>query len=198
MCLQNSFLGLLLVNWMPDLHCAASNLTGGGVHLHAAKGCAAQSIPPSAPANGDDEIAGLRGRRRTEDGQLTLLRRPSSVLRLAARQQPKTPCKHKRVCGITRVKINRAVHSRDAHLVAVVLNAVNHTIVNAFGWQHTGRKDGGRQTEGGQIVVLCLPSSVVFNRPKTQHIRICNRAGAYTQHIADDTAQARVGTAKGL
>ncbi len=125
---QHSFLCLLLVDRVADLHRAAGDRAGRLVKLHAGEGRAAQAVAPGASADHHDQVAG-----------------PRAGAVAAARQNPQAAAEHQRVRGVAGVIEHGPVDGGDAHLIAVVLDAGGHASRDAQRVQHTRLKRLVRQ-----------------------------------------------------
>ena len=123
------------------------------------------AIAPSAPAKQHHQIAGLH------------------IARVAAtRRNAHRAAEDQRVSPVARVEQHRAVHRRDAQLVAVVAHAGHHPSAGA------GRvKLAGAKLIGGHV-----------GHPEAEHIGVGDRAGRHAKQIADHPADAGVGPAKRL
>ncbi|MBV6438180.1 MAG: hypothetical protein AELANPGJ_03479 [Anaerolineae bacterium] len=163
--LEHDLLHLLLDDRVADLHRAAGELCGRRIHLHAAERRAAQAITTGAPADDDDQVAGLsfRAVRSTWD-------------------QPDTASEYERIGGVAGVIMHRAVHGRDAHLVAVVFDTVDDA-----------RDDPARmQDVVRQGVHRCI------GQAEAQHVGVGDGPRADPQHVADHAARAGVRAAERL
>ena len=104
----------LLGDRVADLHAGAGDLAGGGVHRGAGERGAADAVAPGAPAEHDDPVAGVRaGRQRAVGGDAD------------------AAAEHERVGREAGVVEDGAGDRRQADLVAVVGDAVDHAVADA-------------------------------------------------------------------
>ncbi len=134
------------------MHGCASNFTRPHIHFHAGKGGPAQAIAPRPPADGNDQIARLRG----------------CAMR-AARQQPQAAAVHQGVCGVAGVINDRAVDGGDAHLVPVIFDAMNDAGGNAPWVEHASRQAVGRQIGGTKAEDVCVGNGAGADAQNVPH-----------------------------
>src|SRR5579885_2810126 len=97
-------------------------------------------------------------------------------------QNAQTATVDQRIINITRVIKDGSVHSRNAHLVAVIAYAIDHTIGDAL-----RRKDAGSQFVHRRI-----------GWPKAEHIGTGNWLSRDAEYITNDATHARIRSSKWL
>ncbi len=113
---EYDFQDLFLLDGIADLDGAPGNIAGGDIHLHAGEGRTPKTVPPGSAADGDDEIAWF--------GRCPVA---------ATRQEAQATAVDKGVGRVARMIVNGPVDGGNAHLVAIVLNAMDHAVGNATG-----------------------------------------------------------------
>jgi len=98
------------------------------------------------------------------------------------RCQPDATTEHQRIGGVTRIVINRTIHSRDTHFIAIILNPAHHP-----GSDPAWMQDTVREGIGGLIL-----------RAKTEDISRSNWFGGDPDYIANHTTNTGVGAPKRL
>ena len=155
----------LLGDRIADLHAGAGDVAGRGVHRQAGERGPADAVATGAPAEHDDPVTRVRSRRRRAVGG-----------------DADAPAEDERVGREAGVVEDRAGDGREADLVAVVGDAVDHAVADPAGVQRAV----------GQLVDRELGGS------EAQHVGHGDRPVAGTHHVADDAADARVGAAERL
>src|SRR5437660_9102404 len=98
------------------------------------------------------------------------------------RQDTQAAAVDQRVINITGVIKDGPVHSGNAHLVAIIADAIDHAIGNAL-----RRKDAG-----SQLVHRCV------GRAEAEYIGTGNRLSRDAKYVTNDAAHPRIGPAKRL
>ena len=136
-------------------------------HFAAGKRRAVDTVPAGSSADHDNQVSGLR-----------------ILETFFTRDQPDVAAEHQRVGQIPVVKIQRPVHRRNTHAVAVIPHARDHAFHNPPGMQYAF----------GHLFQFHI-------RPgKTENIRIGHRFGAHagSHRVADHTTDAGCRPAVGV
>ena len=149
----------LFFNGVPDLD-SVRELIGVGVgQLRRREGCSMDAVASGASAGHDDPIAG-----------------PRLLVDSITRNQPDAPAENQRIAQVTFIKVDRPVDRGNAHPIAVVTDAADHSLEHSPGVEH----------------VFGQPGRVEIGRGEAENVGGGDRfsSQAATHDITDTTADA--------